>query len=231
MTHPNLLRLARSCAKWRNGVLLVATLLAGGAFASPGNEGMAATPKPSPSAFLPGGVTDLRVSAVTDTSAVLTWTEVASGTSGIARYAVRYGPRGSFVWGASPDVTSGGCAAPVYGSTSAGGRQRSCVLLGLRPLQGYAFQIIAYTGSLATTSNFGPLSNVVEAHTAERVGPMLVWRPLMFNDSVTIRSAWISLYPDTLTLRGRFALRDYLVLGFGANDSLVARGYLLVVRP
>src|SRR6267378_3033416 len=44
MTTPNLLHLVRSCAKWRSGKLLVATLfslLAVGAFAAPGNGGMA----------------------------------------------------------------------------------------------------------------------------------------------------------------------------------------------
>lgn len=42
--HPNLLHLIRACAKWRGGTLLIATLfavLAVGAFAAPGNGGMA----------------------------------------------------------------------------------------------------------------------------------------------------------------------------------------------
>lgn len=56
MTHPNLLRLARSCANWRGGKLLVATLcslLAVGVTA-PGNDGMARLgPKLSPPDSLP----------------------------------------------------------------------------------------------------------------------------------------------------------------------------------
>lgn len=42
------------------------------------------------SLLVPGTVTDLRVSAVTDTSVVLTWTEVASGNTTVAKYLIRY---------------------------------------------------------------------------------------------------------------------------------------------
>jgi len=179
----------------------------------------------------PGQVTDLRVTAITDTSVVLTWTEISSGTSGIARYVVRYAQQAPFIWGQNADVVKGGCGFPVYGSTAAGGRTRSCVLGGLSPKNWYRFQLAAYTGTLNTsTAVFGPLSNIVEAVTAERIGPMVVIRPEMMADSFPIRGAWIDAYPDTFPLRGWFSYGSYKILGF-VGDSVVARGYLLVTKP
>ena len=103
---------------------LLAVLLVG-VFATSGNDGMVqpvavaapARPKLSPAA-LPAQVTTLHVSAVTDTTAVLTWTEVSTGGMGVARYAVRFGQLGAFSWATATDVTTGGCGAPIYGSTA-----------------------------------------------------------------------------------------------------------------
>jgi hypothetical protein len=186
----------------------------------------------NPAASIPGGVNDLRVSAVTDTSVVLSWTEVSSGTTGIARYVIRYGPL-TFTWGTSLDVLTGGCGAPVYGSTALGGRVRSCVLGGLAPKRAYRFQLVAYTGTLATTANFGPLSNVVDATTAERIGPMLVQRPAMFLDTLAIAEASLpyDFGPRRYPIHGRFPAGDRVASFYDSTGALIAWGYLLVVRP
>lgn len=146
------------------------------------------------SLLLPGTITDLKVSAVTDSSVVLTWTEVASNNTAVARYLVRYAPYLEPMPANPPFLVTGGCGAPIYGSTTAGGRLRSCVLGGLSPLKRYAFEVIAFTGTLQTTGNFSPTwSNRVEATTAQRVGPMLVIRPPMFRDTVAIEAVSLPL--------------------------------------
>lgn len=217
--HPNLLHLGRSCAKWRNGVLLVAVLAL-------------STFGWSPSRSAPGAITTLQVVAVTDTSLVLTWTEVTSGNATIARYAVRLSPA-PLTWAASADVLTGSCAAPIVGATAAGGRLRSCVVGGLQPNLSYAVQAIAYTGVLNSTAVFGALSNVATATTAERVGPLLLTRPRMFLDTLgPVRSVQIGQigtwrWPlDIGLLTG-----DYPVTFRNAADSAVAHGYLLIVKP
>lgn len=185
------------------------------------------------SSAVPGGVTDLTQVAATDTSVVLQWTEVPSGVSNAARYLVRFAFIGDTAktWSQWPNVTTGGCAAPVYGSTGSGGRKRACVLGGLTPRRAYTVQIAAYTGTLNSTAIFGPLSNAIVARTGERVGPMIVQRPVMAADTFTLRSAWIDAYADTFPLRGQWRYGTSLLTGFGPNDSVVARGYLLVVKP
>lgn len=214
MTLPNLLRLGRNCAKWRAGALLVATL--------------GLTPL-----LAPGRVTDLRVSAVTDTSAVLTWTEVASGNTAVARYVIHVGPSASFTWTSRPDVVTGGCAAPVYGSTAAGGRTRSCIVGGLAPNTFYRFQLVAYTGTLNVNAVFGPLSNDEDAATAQRIGPMLVLRPRMMLDTLAIAEASLTydFGPRRFPLRGRFPAGDRVASFYDSTGALVAFGYLLLVKP
>lgn len=223
MTPPDLLHLTRSCAKWRNGSVLVAALWLL----------CIAAAVEAPPILAPGRVTDLRVVAVTDTSAVLTWTEVASGTSAIARYAIRYGPAGSFTWASRPDVVTGGCAAPVYGSTAAGGRTRSCVLGGLSPKTWYRFQLVAYTGVLNSTAVFGPFSNDEDAVTAQRIGPMLVTRPPMLLDTLVIAEASLpyDFGPRRYPVRGRFPAGDRVASFYDSTGALTAWGYLLLVKP
>lgn len=197
----------------------------------------------APASLAPGRVTDLRVAAATDTSLVLTWTEVASSTSAIARYVVRV-DTAPFPWYTRPDVTTGGCAAPVYGSTAAGGRTRSCVLGSLAARRQYYVKLTAYTGTLNSTAVFGPESNLVTATTAVRVGPMLVHRPPMalgvpanpstgqLLDSVTVAAASLSYFgPTRFPLRGRFLFGDGTATFYDSTGAVVARGHLLVVKP
>lgn len=186
------------------------------------------------SLLLPGNVTDLRVSAVTDTSVVLTWTEVASNNTAVARYLVRYAFFADPLPANPPFLTTGGCGAPIYGSTTAGGRVRSCVLGGLSQNRRYAFQVIAFTGTLTTTGNFSPAwSNLVEATTAQRIGPMLVSRPPMVLDTVAIAAASLpyDFGSTRFPVRGRFPAGDRVASFYDSTGALVAWGYLLLVRP
>lgn len=232
MTHPNLLHLGRSCAKWRAGTLLVATLLllAGGALTTPGNGSMAfGAPKLPPPVLLPSKVVDLRAAAVSDTSVALTWTEVPSGNTTIGRYAIRGDSLGRFAWGTAPDM----CGTPVVGSSAAGGKVRSCVVTGLKPGATYQFQVIAFTGTWGTATNLGPLSNVVTVTTAGRYGPLTVTGPLP-TDSVFIETMTATGYPGWT--RGRYPVRGWAPLGLTTltgylGDSVQVRGYLFVVRP
>lgn len=189
----------------------------------------------APASLAPGRVTDLRVTAVTDSAAVLTWTEVTTSGSGVARYVVRFGPLTAtpFAWGSHADVTTGGCAAPVYGSTAGGGRTRSCVLTGLARRTGYDVQLMAYTGVLNATAVFGPVSNLARFATAERVGPMLVVRPPMLLDSLRIFEASLpyDFGPRRFPLHGTFPAGDRVATFYDSTGALVAFGYLLLVKP
>lgn len=184
------------------------------------------------SLLVPGTVTDLRVSAVTDTSVVLTWTEVSSGNTTVARYLIRYNFDSVTNSLAGPSLITGGCGAPVYGSLPAGGRERSCVLGGLHPFRAYAFQVIAYTGTLSSTNNFGQWSNRATATTAQRIGPMIVSRPPMFRDTVAIAAVSLEydFGPTRFPVRGRFPFGDRVASFFDSTGALVAQGYMLLVR-
>lgn len=281
MTHPNVLDHTRSCAKWRGGRLLVATLLllvTVGALA-PGNDALRGVgaariavrslslggslaptgaalaragangygrPKSSRDApiqgaksdedpsLVPGSVTDLRVSMASDTAMTLTWTEVNSSTSAIAKYVIRVDVAESYSWGSSTDVKAGGCGAPVYGSTAAGGRVRSCVLGGLIANRAYRVQLVAFTGVQNTNAVYGPLSNVVQERTAERLGPMVVSYPRFPIDTAFVDGIAISNYPGIYKgrypIRGSFWLGSYTIVGY-TGDSVTALGYLLVTKP
>lgn len=187
----------------------------------------------APVAAAPAGVKDLRVSAVTDTTAVLTWTEVSTGGTGTARYVIRFGPLGAFAWGTASDVVTGGCAAPVYGSTGGGGRTRSCVLGGLAPNVAYTVQLVAYTGVLNSTAVFGPFSNLATVVTAQRIGPMLVLRPRMLLDTLDIAEASLpyDFGPRRYPIHGRFPSGDRVASFYDSTGTLIAFGYLLLVKP
>jgi len=213
-------------------ILLALVAMTGGA-ASPGNGGMASSaPNLPPSAVAPGTVTDLRVTAVTDTSVVLTWTEVSSGNTSVARYLVRYAPIDAPMPATPPFLTTGGCGAPIYGSTAAGGRVRSCVLGGLTAQRAYAFQVIPFTGTLTTTANWGGWSNTAQATTAARIGSMVVSRPPMHEGDVAIAAASITDFGSgRFPLHGTFRLGDRVALFYDSTGAIIARGYVLVTRP
>src|SRR3989442_445051 len=76
----------------------------------------------------PDTVTDLEVTALSDTSVTLSFTEVDDGTAQPARYDVRYAA-GAISWGSAPPVSQGSCAAPVAGT--AVGALHTCTVLGV----------------------------------------------------------------------------------------------------
>lgn len=210
----------------------LAMLVVGGVTLAPGNAAWSGQPLNRPTTVVPGRVTTLRIVAVTDSALVLMWTEVTSSTTAINRYAVRYS-RPPLDWPMQTDVTTGNCGAPIYGSTAVGGRTRSCVLTGLLPNTGYDVQLIAYTGVLNSTAVFGAVSNVATGKTAERVGPMIVYRPPMSLDTIRgVRSVeLIGLGPWRWPVGMKFTPGDYPLAARDAADSIVARGYLLIVKP
>jgi hypothetical protein len=190
-----------------------------------------------PAALAPGAVTDLRIAAVTDTSAVLAWTEVRSSTTAIPRYVVRYGNAASFTWSASQDLLATGCAAPIVGSNTSGGRPHACILTGLLPGRAYAFQMVAYTGVLNSTAVFGPLSNIATVTTdgpRTTLGPLTIIGPPIPVDTSYVEAVAVSTYPGIFNgrypIRGSFNLGTYTLTAF-VGDSITARGYLLVVKP
>lgn len=214
-----------------------------GAFAASGNDGMAATgpfggsptPKLSPAA-LPGAVTDLRVVAATDSSLVLSWTEVSTAQTGTAKYVIRYDSASAKFsdWGVEREVTWGGCAAPVYGSTAGGGRTRSCVLSGLTPHRYYEIAVRGFTGTMNSNAVYGPVSNIASGVTAQRVGPMLVLRPRV-NPTDTIEIALASLPydfgPRLYPIHGKFPVGDRVASFYDSTGTLTAFAYCLLVRP
>src|SRR5213592_2381621 len=111
----------------------------------------------------PTPVADLTVSAVTDTSVTLSFTEVDDGAGNPASYDVRYALT-PISWGSAPSVARGNCAVPVSGSAI--GARRSCTVVGLAPASSYQFQLIAFRGTLNVNAVFGALSNVASGATA-----------------------------------------------------------------
>src|SRR5256885_12453646 len=118
----------------------------------------------------PGNITDLTVVATTDSTATLTWTEVASGDGSVAHYDVRYGPAAGFAWWLGrrtpPDT--------LTGTTPAGGVRLRHVVMRLQPATAYAFQAVAFTGALNVNAVFSPggPSNVAPGTTAATPPPL-----------------------------------------------------------
>src|SRR6267378_633453 len=113
---------------------------------------------------LPGTVSDLSVTAMTDTSVTLVFTELDDGTGTPASYDIRYAV-GPLSWGSAASVTRGTCATPVAGSAI--GVKRTCTIMGLAAGTGYQFRLVSFRGLLDTPSTvFGALSNVASGTTA-----------------------------------------------------------------
>jgi uncharacterized protein YjdB len=127
----------------------------------------AAPPPPPPGN--PGTVSDLAVTAVTDTSVTLSFTEVNDGTGLPASYDVRFAA-GTISWAAATDVARGSCAVPMAGTAI--GAKRSCTVLGLTASTAYQFQVVAFRGTLNVNAVFGALSNVASGTTAASTAPV-----------------------------------------------------------
>jgi hypothetical protein len=110
----------------------------------------------------PDQVTDLAVTATSDSGVTLTFTEVGDGTGRPASYEMR-AATGAFVWGSATIVTHGTCAAPMAGETI--GAQRNCSVLGLTPATDYTFELAAFRVTPNQGAVYGALSNQANGTT------------------------------------------------------------------
>ena len=110
----------------------------------------------------PGTVSDLNVSATTDATATLSFSQVDDGTGQPAKYDVRYAS-GPMAWGSAASVANGSCATPLTGTGTSGGI--SCDVGGLSASTSYNFQVVAFRGTLNSGAVFGGISNVASGTT------------------------------------------------------------------
>ncbi len=123
-----------------------------------GTSMVTTAPIPAPSA-----VSDLRISAVSDSALTLAFAQVNDGLGAPARYIVRSGTL-PFAWSTASIVSSGTCAAPIAGTAI--GATLSCSVRGLNPSTRYAFQVVAVRGTIGPNAVYGALSNIDSATTA-----------------------------------------------------------------
>src|SRR5438874_8718663 len=145
---PFLFKLAHRVARLRSRALLLAAAATLGACeADDPSLNDPTHPSFLTSTGAPAGVTDLAATAMTDSSATLTFTEVDDGTGAAASYDVRSVAGASITWGATaPSVNRGTCATPVAGTTV--GAQRACTVLGLARREACRVELVAYRGAL-----------------------------------------------------------------------------------
>ena len=116
----------------------------------------------------PGQVTDLAVTATSDSGVTLTFTEVTDGVGQPANYDVREATD-TFSWAAATSVTLGTCATTMAGV--AVGAQRDCSVLGLTPGTTYTFQLVAFRVTMNQNLVYGALSNQVSGTTTVAGAP------------------------------------------------------------
>ena len=116
----------------------------------------------------PGQVTDLAVTATSDSGVTLTFTEVTDGVGQPATYDVREATD-TFSWAAATSVTLGTCATPMAGAAI--GATRDCSVLGLTPGTTYTFQLVAFRGTISQNPVYGARSNQVSGTTTDTVAP------------------------------------------------------------
>src|SRR5438128_1138672 len=109
-----------------------------------------------------GTVSDLSVTAASDTSLTVAFTAVGDGAGLPASYDVRYAvsPIG---WGSATSVARGTCATPLAGGST--GSTQTCTILGLTRATKYDVQLVPFSGTLSLNAVFGSLSNVATAST------------------------------------------------------------------
>lgn len=111
----------------------------------------------------PDSVTDLTVVSMSDTAAVLRFTEVSDGDGGTANYDMRFA-QGPMSWGSAVSVASGTCKTPMVGGNVASVRQ--CTVSGLSPGQAYSFQLVSFRGTfMVAPVVWGGLSNIASGTT------------------------------------------------------------------
>ncbi len=155
---PFLSKLSKRLAKIR--LCTLASFAAAALYAcDPRDPSLNTPPNPSysTSTGLPADVSDLAVTAVSDTSVTLSFTEVDDGMGGSASYDMRAAVA-PISWGSAAGVTRGSCAGPIVGSVI--GAKRTCTVLELEPGTAYDFQVVPFVGTLRVDAVFGSLSNV-----------------------------------------------------------------------
>jgi uncharacterized protein YjdB len=113
-------------------------------------------------AVAPSAVTNLAVVSLNDTSATLSFTEVADGAGAAANADVRF-MAAPIQWGTATSVTRGTCATPVAGTTV--GSTLTCTVLGLTRATAYNFELVSFRGTLNLNAVFGAWSNVAAGTT------------------------------------------------------------------
>ena len=139
--------------------LLVPTQTAGGLVSwrliPRSSTDLAVDPIPSP-----GQVIDLTVVQETSTTITLNWTEVDDGFGSPSSYTARFRPNTTLAW---TDITNGGCAAPIAGTTI--GQVLACTADGLQAGTVYFFEVRPFRGTLGVDALFGPWSNTAGGTT------------------------------------------------------------------
>jgi hypothetical protein len=107
-------------------------------------------------------ISDLRVTALTTTSATLTFTEVTGGAGAPASYDVRFATP-TITWGTAASVTSGTCSTPLAGVSI--GASKSCTVTGLTNATPYQFQMVPFRGTIGVDAVYGPLTNIASGTT------------------------------------------------------------------
>ena len=123
------------------------------------------TPVPSGTAA-PATVTDLQVTAATDASVSVTFTEVTDGAGGAAQYELRYAAP-TISWDGAVMVPAGGCTSPFAGT--AVGAVRTCTIPGLAAATAYDFQIRAFRTASGNAKMYGGLSAIAKGSTTAAV--------------------------------------------------------------
>ena len=118
-----------------------------------------APPPPPP----PSAVTDVSISAVTDTTLTIRFTEVSDGLGAPANYLVRFALP-PLTWATANNVSRGTCTGTIAGTAT--GAVRTCTIRGLVASTSYRVQAIAFRGSIGQGEVYGPLSNVASGTTA-----------------------------------------------------------------
>ena len=114
---------------------------------------------PSP---IPGQVIDLTVVQATSTTLTLNWTEVDDGFGSPSSYSARFRPNTTLAW---TEITSGGCGAPIAGTTI--GEVLACTAEDLQAGTIYFFQVRPFRGTLGVDAFFGPFSNAAGGLTTD----------------------------------------------------------------
>lgn len=100
---------------------------------------------PPPPQTLPSIATDVAVSTISQTTAMLTFTQQNDGAGSPAAYDNRLAV-GTINWGTAPSISAGPCAT-TYRPSGAIGTVISCLLSGLTPGQSYQLQNVSLRGT------------------------------------------------------------------------------------